>query len=45
MRWTLYPKPDPKKTTDLVNSLGVDPLIATLLLQRGIETFEHVRLF
>ena len=45
MRWTLYPKPDPKKTTDLVNSLGVDPLIATLLMQRGIETFEQAKEF
>ncbi len=45
MRWTLYPKPDPQKTTDLANSLGVDTLIATLLMQRGIENFDQAKRF
>lgn len=45
MRWTLYPKPDPQKTTDLANSLGVDKLIASLLMQRGIETFDQAKQF
>jgi len=45
MRWTLYPKPDPKTTNDLAKSLGVDKLIASLLVQRGIETFEQAKKF
>ncbi|WP_293891378.1 single-stranded-DNA-specific exonuclease RecJ [Flavobacterium sp.] len=45
MRWTLKPKPDSKKVTDLANQLKVDELIATLLVQRGIETFAQARQF
>ena len=45
MRWTLKPKPNSKKIKDLANQLKVDELIATLLVQRGIETFEQAREF
>ena len=45
MRWTLKPKPDSKKVTHLATQLKVDELIATLLVQRGIETFEQARQF
>ena len=45
MRWTLKPKPDCHKVKDLANQLKVDELIATLLVQRGIETFEQAREF
>ena len=45
MRWTLKPKPDSHKVKDLVSQLKVDELIATLLVQRGIETFEQAREF
>jgi single-stranded-DNA-specific exonuclease len=45
MRWTLQPVPDPIKVNDLAQALQVDNLIARLLVQRGIETFEQARLF
>ncbi|WP_372757099.1 single-stranded-DNA-specific exonuclease RecJ [Mariniflexile sp.] len=45
MRWTLKPKPDAKKREALQNALQVDPVVATLLLQRGIETFEEAKAF
>jgi single-stranded-DNA-specific exonuclease len=45
MRWTLKPKPDAKKLADLKEALQVDDVIATLLLQRGIETFEDAKRF
>jgi single-stranded-DNA-specific exonuclease len=45
MRWTIYPKPDPQKTVDLAEALGVDTIIASLLLQRGIETFDEAKKF
>ncbi len=45
MRWTLKPKPDFNKVKALATQLKVDELIATLLVQRGIETFEQARQF
>lgn len=45
MRWTLKPNPNPRKTRQLAAELGVTPLIATLLVQRGVETFEEARAF
>lgn len=45
MRWTLKTKPSSHKVKDLANQLKVDDLIATLLVQRGIETFEQARQF
>ena len=45
MRWTLKPKPSSEKVKALVNELKVDELIAALLVQRGIETFEQAREF
>jgi single-stranded-DNA-specific exonuclease len=43
MRWTIYPKPDPQKIVDLAEVLKVDTTIASLLLQRGIETFDEAK--
>jgi single-stranded-DNA-specific exonuclease len=45
MRWTLKPKPEPEKVAKLGAALQVEPIVATLLLQRGIETFEEARDF
>ncbi|NND62350.1 MAG: single-stranded-DNA-specific exonuclease RecJ [Flavobacteriaceae bacterium] len=45
MRWTLLPKPEPQKVADLSVALGVDANIATLLVQRGIETYEQAQEF
>jgi len=45
MRWTLKPKPSEESITQLASQLNVDKLIATLLIQRGIATFEEARTF
>jgi len=45
MRWTLKPKPSEENSNKLAKELGVDALIASLLLQRGIETYEAARNF
>jgi len=45
MRWTLKPSPDSGKTNRLQSELNIDPLIAQLLVQRGIETYEQARQF
>ncbi len=45
MRWTLKPKPSPETVAALAEALSVDTIIATLLLQRGIETFEQAEKF
>lgn len=45
MRWTLQPKPSPEKVKALATELKVDELIAMLLVQRGIETYEAARQF
>ena len=43
MRWTLKPKPQAEKTKALQQALDIDANIATLLVQRGIETFEEAK--
>ena len=45
MRWTLKPIPDKEKVGKLSKELQVDPSIASLLAQRGIETFEASKNF
>jgi single-stranded-DNA-specific exonuclease len=45
MRWILKPKPDPSKVAALKKELQVDDIVATLLLQRGIETYEDAKTF
>ncbi len=45
MRWTLKPKPDTDKVKALASQLNIEELVATLLVQRGIETFEQARQF
>lgn len=45
MRWTLKPKPEVSKVEELSKALQVDDIVATLLLQRGIETFEDAKTF
>ena len=45
MRWTLKPKPNPLKVEQLKKSLQVDAIVATLLLHRGIETYEAAKTF
>ncbi|WP_310379519.1 single-stranded-DNA-specific exonuclease RecJ [Flavobacterium sp.] len=45
MRWTLKPKPSEEKIEQLATQLNVDKLIAQLLIQRGIETYEQAKHF
>ncbi len=45
MRWTIKPKPDPIKTKGLQEALQVDNTVASLLMQRGIESYEDARTF
>ena len=45
MRWTLKPKPDSKIVEDLQKALQVDRSVSTLLIQRGIDTYEAAKTF
>ncbi|GIZ09272.1 single-stranded-DNA-specific exonuclease RecJ [Flavobacterium sp. UMI-01] len=45
MRWTLKPKPSEDKIKHLAQALNVEDFVATLLVQRGIETFEEAKAF
>jgi single-stranded-DNA-specific exonuclease len=45
MRWTFKPEPNPKKVAILSKSLSVDHVIAKILVQRNIETFESAKAF
>lgn len=45
MRWTLKPKPSEDKVKHLAQALNVEDFVATLLIQRGIETFEDAKNF
>ncbi len=45
MRWNLKAHPDSKITAHLTDVLGVSPVVAHLLAQRGIETFEAAKDF
>ncbi len=45
MRWTLKPKPEQDKITQLSKAIGVSEIMASLLIQRGIETFEEAEEF
>jgi single-stranded-DNA-specific exonuclease len=45
MRWTIKPKPAEEKINNLAQALNVEDFVATLLVQRGIETFEDAKGF
>ncbi len=45
MRWTLQSKPEKEKVQKLQNELNIDEIIATLLIQRGVETYEQAKTF
>ena len=45
MRWNLKSKPKKEKVQELQKALQVDEIIATLLVQRGIETYEQAKTF
>ncbi|MFT6799984.1 MAG: single-stranded-DNA-specific exonuclease, partial [Nonlabens sp.] len=43
MRWTLKPIPDSQKQQQLAQELGIDPFLAGLLVQRGVDAFAKAR--
>ena len=45
MRWTIKSKPEKEKVQVLQNALQVDETVATLLVQRGVETYEQAKTF
>jgi len=45
MRWIVKDKPDSKKTKELSNALGVDPILSSILVQRGIDNFDKAKHF
>jgi single-stranded-DNA-specific exonuclease len=45
MRWTLKSKPSEDTVQHLAKVLNVEDFVATLLVQRGIETFEEAKAF
>ncbi|WP_299318009.1 single-stranded-DNA-specific exonuclease RecJ [uncultured Maribacter sp.] len=45
MRWTIKPKPKQEDIDSLADALSVDALVAQLLLQRGISTYEEAKDF
>ena len=44
-KWTVHDSGDPEKVGRLATELGVDRVLAELLVQRGVETFEQARRF
>jgi len=45
MRWNLLPKPNLETVTHLSKALGIDPLLSSLLVQRGITTYAQAKRF
>ncbi len=45
MRWTIKQKPEEEKINQLTASLQVEKFVASLLIQRGITTFDEARQF
>jgi single-stranded-DNA-specific exonuclease len=44
-RWVIKTIPSPGKAEELASLLNIDSILASLLLQRGINTFEEARTF
>ena len=45
MRWTIKSKPEKEKVQKLQSELQIDELIATLLVQRGVENYDQAKTF
>ena len=45
MRWTIKPQPSEEKVKQMKEALNIEEFVATLLVQRGIETYEEARQF
>lgn len=44
-QWIVKPVEHPEKAARLATELGIDRVLADLLVQRGVETFEQARSF
>ena len=44
-RWVLKPLPEKEKTEELAKAINVSPLLASMLLQRDISTFEEAKTY
>lgn len=44
-KWIIKEPAEPEKTSRLSSELGIDPVLAGLLVQRGINTFSEARAF
>ncbi len=45
MRWSIKAKPEEEQINTLASALNVDGLVAQLLLQRGVDTYEKAKKF
>ncbi len=45
MRWTLKPKQDKEQVASLAKQLNIDEILASLLVQRGIDDFDAAKHF
>ncbi|MBR9854829.1 MAG: single-stranded-DNA-specific exonuclease RecJ [Algicola sp.] len=45
MRWTIKPRPEQENIDKLSEALGIDYLVAQLLIQRGITNYEEAKAF
>jgi single-stranded-DNA-specific exonuclease len=45
MRWTIKPKPAEEKVKHLAQALNIENFVASLLIQRGIETYDEAKAF
>lgn len=45
MRWILKENPDFQKIEELSKSLGIDPVLGSILVQRGIDNFDKAKHF
>ena len=45
MRWIVKDKPDTNKTEELSKSLSIDPILSSILVQRGIDSFDKAKHF
>ena len=44
-KWTIKEAADPQKVERLCAEVGIDRVLADLLVKRGVETFEQARSF
>ena len=44
-RWVIKPQGDPQKVDELATATGIPRVLANLLVQRGIDTYDEVSRF